>query len=94
MRKTQERGLLMPANYTAVDSKEAASLEGGSFLLTALGIYGAYAAYTNFLDYVKNNTQKVQEFQSSLASGFSSFLNVFEKLAVLKVGYDILKWIF
>lgn len=94
METTHETRLVMPANCVAIDQNEAAGLEGGGFLLTALGLYGAYSAYNSFNNYVKNNTQAVQSFQKSLAASFSSFLNVFEKFAVLKVSFDIFRAIF
>lgn len=86
--------IVMPANYASIDSREASELDGGGFLLTALGIYGAYSAYNGISDYIKNNTQAVQQFQKSLASAFNSFFSVFEKFAVLKVSFDIFKMIF
>lgn len=94
MEKIHNTKMVMPANYAVIDQQEASNLEGGGFLLTALGVYGAYSVYNSFKDYVKNNTHVVQQFQKSLASGFSSFLSVFEKFAVLKVSFDIFKAIF
>lgn len=88
---TYEGKIVMPANYAAIESEEASRLEGGGFFLTALGVYGAYSVYVNLCDYIKNNTQKVQEFQKSVATGLSSFFSVFEKFAVLKVSFDIIK---
>ncbi len=88
-----ENKMVMPAHYAAIGQDEAANVEGGGWLLTALGVYGAYSVYTNLCDYVKNNTQAVQQFQNSLASGFNSFLGVFEKFAVVKVAFDIIKMI-
>lgn len=88
---TYENKMVMPSRYAAITPEEASDVEGGGFLLTALGIYGAYSVYNSFSNYVKNNTQAVQQFQKSLASGLSSFLSVFEKFAVLKVSFDIIK---
>lgn len=89
-----ESKLVMPAHYAALDQEEAAYVDGGGALLTALGLYGAYSVYNNLRDYIQNNTQQVQQFQKSVASGLNSFFSVFEKFAVLKVSFDILKMIF
>lgn len=94
MEMRYETKMILPADCTVIDQEDASRIDGGGFLLTALGIYGAYSVYNNFKEYVNNNSQVVQQFQKSLAAGFSSFLSVFEKFAVLKVSFDILKMIF
>lgn len=96
MEMTYQSNLVLPVKYAAIDQEEATYLDGGELSVgtvafTALGIYGAYMVYTNLRSYVQQNREQVK---SSVTSGASTFMNVFEKVAVLKLAYEVLTFIF